>query len=68
MAGCWALDGSDGIAGLLGCGFADRGFADLLDRGFADWWVVGRIIPNFLLLVAFRKFILFGSQGEVNVG
>ena len=40
------------------------GFADLL---VADWWVVGGIIPNFLLPQAFRKFILFGGEGEVSV-
>jgi len=46
-----------------------------LDCEFAGWWiadlriclVTGGIIPNFLLPLAFRKFILFGCKGELSV-
>ena len=44
--------------------------ADLLICGFADLricLVADEIIPNFLLPLAFRKFILFGGKGEVCV-
>ena len=30
-------------------------------------WVAGGVIPNFLLLLALQKFILFGCEGEINV-
>jgi len=68
--GCLARDGSGGLVGLLGGEFADLlicwvagllggEFADLRICEFADWLVAGGINPNFILLIASQKFILF---------
>jgi len=49
------------MEGLI-CWVADCWVADLRICEFAD-----EIIPNFLLLLTFRKFILFGCKGELSV-
>jgi len=72
FADCWVAD-------LRICGFADCWVADLRICWVADcwvadcWvanlricWVADGIIPNFLLLLTFRKFILFGGKDEKN--
>jgi len=50
------------VADLQICGFADCWVADLRICEFAHG-----IIPNFLLLLTFRKFVLFGCKGDSSV-
>ena len=59
-----------GFADLLICWVVDLRMADLQICGFAGLLgggLLGGIIPNFLLLLTLRKFILFGDKGELNV-